>query len=490
MFLLSASTALLLLAAPSAPGSSTSPDFQLHEGLPVGFKVDGKLDEWKLPPSVTFGAAHQVAGKSRVSSPQDLSARVWVALGAEGLAVAGEVKDDSVQLSTQAEHVHHDHVEVWLALPQPELPPLAFVNQFGEHEVPTAAACEDNENIRGEDPAACRAWWKAQTERRKQLVRPFTVQYGLMSGGVVRFGQKGTVGSIRYEPMEGGYRFEALIPPSAFPRSAEAPLRTLKVLVDLVDNDEGKAKLETFLSSAKGRKFGDPSTFHAVTLSQPLRFGAWPELLERVLKANAHSSYQPAPDAHTVDVWVNPAVGYQYAPEQPSPQVVSLDLSRQELQGKLGEVELLLVPGEASWTGHAEAWMVSRRGEALLDAQRSGTKALRVAQRAQGLHIVQVHEGTLSALGTGACGACPTVSFRLVKMDAQGRFSKAEELEGAFSQGEELEWEIKPDLSRLEVFIREEAGSPRHPAVRYTWDPKAGRYREEKFEPPAPQQEQ
>jgi hypothetical protein len=490
MFLLSASTALLLLAAPSAPGNSASPNLRLHEGLPAGFKVDGKLDEWKLPVSITFGADHQVVGKSKVSSPRDLSARVWVALGAEGLAVAGEVQDDSVHLSTQADHIHHDHVEVWLALPQPTMPPLAFVNQFGEHEVPTAAACEGNEDIVDGDPAKCRAWWREQAERRKQLVRPFTVQYGLMSGSVIRFGPKDTVGSIRYEPMPGGYRFEALIPPSAFPRSAEAPLRTLKVLVDLVDNDEGKGKLETFLSSAKGRKFGDPSTFHSVTLAQPLRFGAWPELLERILKANEHiSSYQPAPDAQVIDVWVNPAVGYQYQPEEPSPKVVSLDLSRQDPQGKLGEVELLLVPGEVGFRGYAEEWMISRRARTLLDARRSGTRELRVAPRGKELHIVLVHENTLSALGTGACGACPMMSFQLVKMDAQGRLVEVESLEGAYSQGEELEWEVKPDLSRLEVFMKPGEGTSRHLLVRYSWDPKAGRYQEEKFEPPVPKEE-
>jgi hypothetical protein len=486
MLLLSASTALLLLAAPPAPGDS----FRLHEGLPAGFKVDGKLDEWKLPVSVSLGAANQVAGKSKVSSPQDLSAQLWLALGPEGLAVAGEVRDDKPQLSTKLEHVHHDHVELWLALPQPEMPPLAFVNQFGEHEVPTAEACENNEAITSGDPEGCRKWWKAQTERRKQLVRPFTVQYGLMSGSLVRFDQKGTVGSLRYEPMKDGYRFEALIPPSAFPRSAEAPLRNLQVLVDLVDNDEGKNKLETFLSSSKSRKFGDPSTFHAVTLTQPLRFGAWPDLFERVLKANPSSSYQPAPDVRVMEAWINPAVGYQYAPEEPSPQVVTLDLSDEKVLGKLGDVELVTLPGEVNGAGGHEPWLLSRRGKTLLDTQKSGASHLRVTQRAPGLlHILQVYESTQSALGTGACGSCPMLSFRVAKMDAQGRFADAEELEGTYSQGQEITWEATPNLSRIEAFIQWEENTPRQLALRYTWNPKTGRYDQEKFERPSTQEE-
>ncbi|HZI02871.1 MAG TPA: hypothetical protein VEZ71_02555, partial [Archangium sp.] len=170
MSFVSLSTALLLLAATPAPGASSSPEsLRLHEGLPAGFKVDGKLEEWKLPVSVTLGSGNQVAGKSKVSSPEDLSAQVWVAIGPEGLAVAGEVHDDRVLLSSRPEHVHQDHVEVWLALPPPAMPPIAFANQFGEHELPTADACENNEDITDGDPADCRIWWKKQVERRKQL---------------------------------------------------------------------------------------------------------------------------------------------------------------------------------------------------------------------------------------------------------------------------------------------------------------------------------
>jgi len=481
MSLLSLPTVLLLLAATPASSDSTATGFTLHEGLPAGFKVDGKLDEWKLPASVTFGAANQVAGKSKVSSPQDLSAQVWVALGPEGLAVAGEVKDDTVQLSTKLEHVNHDHVEVWLALPQPAMPPLAFVNQFGDQEVPTLEACENKEAIA--EPEECRNWWKTQTERRKQLVRAFTVQYGLMSGSLVRFDQKAAVGSVRYEPMPGGYRFEALIPPSAFPRTAEAPLRNLRVLVDLVDTDEGKGKLETFLSSSKSRRFGDASTFHAVTLAKPLRFGARPDLFERLLKANESSSYQPAPDAHTFDVWLNPAVGYQYRPEEPSPKVVTVDLSKDEVLGKLGDVEVVIVDGEVGWRGEPAAWLISRRGRTLLDARRIGTRKVRMTQRPPGLHFLLVYEGTMNAMGTGACGACPTLDFSLLKMDAQGRFSESNELAGTQSQGEEVEWAATPDLSRIEAFVHWEEGK-KQLAVRYTWNAKEGRYDEERFERP------
>jgi hypothetical protein len=484
LFLVSTSL-LLLAAAPPTSEATASQGLRLHEGLPSGFKVDGKLEEWKAPASATLGADSQVAGNAKVSSPEDVSAKVWVALGPEGLAVAGEVRDDRVNLSTKPEHVNNDHVEVWLALPQPTMPPLAFVNQFGEHALPTAEACENNEAISEGTPADCRKWWKKQVEHRKQLVRPFLAQYGLMSGSLVRFGQKGSVGSVRYESIQGGYRFEALIPPSAFPRSAEAPLRNLKVLVDLVDNDEGKGKLETFLSSSKGRRFGDASTFHALTLSKPLRFGTWPELLERALKANESSSYQPAPDAHTLEVWLNPAVGYQYSPEAPSPRAVKVDLSQVEPQASLEDVEVLTLPAQVDVTGGIEYWTVSRRDKTLLDAQNGGTRVLLTTQRPPGLHILRVTEGTQSLLGTGACGGCPQVTFHLVKMNAQGRFSEPEELEGSYSQGEKLDWEVSPDLSRIEAFVHWKEDEPKQLSIRHTWNAKAGRYDTERFERPA-----
>ena len=142
MSLLTTSAALALLtAAPASPAPSD--DFRLHPGLPAGFVADGKLDEWKLPPSATLGAASQVAGNSKVASPDDFSAKVWAALGPEGLAVAGEVRDERVLFPEKPGDLSADHVEVWLALPQPVMPPIAFVNQFGEQPLPTAAACSD-----------------------------------------------------------------------------------------------------------------------------------------------------------------------------------------------------------------------------------------------------------------------------------------------------------------------------------------------------------
>lgn len=474
-------TLLLLAAAPTGAAPV------LHEGLPAGFKADGKLDEWKLPPSLTLSAASQVAGEQKVASPEDLTAQVWMAVGPEGLAIAGEVRDDTVQL-TAAKEINADHVEVWLALPPPKLPPVAWASHFGEHPIPKASACDEESR---EDPAACKAWFKQQTQRRQQLQRELVAQYGLMPRGVVRFGLTGTVGTATYTPFSGGYRFEALIPMGAFPRTAQAPLRDVRVLVDLVDSDAGGAKQETFLSSSPRRKFGDASTFHTVALKQPLRFGQWPELLERALKTQPGASYQPGPDADALQVWLNPARAYQYVPSTPSPDVVQVDLTSVTPLGKVGEVELVSVPAEANAMGEVDRWLVTRKGKAILHTRNVRSDQVKVAQRAPGFHVLQIYDGPSNPMGSGACGACPVVYFQHVTVDAQGRFSKPQELEGTGGlTGEPVAWTADEGLTRIEAFDVTEDESGKTPpvkrlAARHTFDAKKGKYTSEVF--PRPQ---
>ncbi|MFP2928188.1 hypothetical protein ACLESO_23920 [Pyxidicoccus sp. 3LG] len=470
---------LLLTAAPTAPA------VRLQEGLPPGFLADGKLTEWTQPPSLTLGAEHQVAGSLKVASPADLSAKVWMALSAEGLAVAGEVLDDKVQLTNRKE-INADHVEVWLSLPQPKMPPVAFISHLADNLVPTEADCA---KVSGEDPEKCKAWWKQQTARRKQLQADLVAQYGLTPRGVVRFGLAGNVGTARYEPFPGGYRFEALIPIGAFPRTAQAPLRDMRVLVDLVDSDEGGAKQETFLSSSPKRKFGDASTFHAVTLTKPLRFGKWPELLERALKEQSGASYAPGPDADALQVWVNPAHAYQFVPEAASPDVVQVDLGTVTSLGKVGDVELVVVPLQADEYGGVNRWLVSRKGQTILHAVGIGDDQVKAVPRAPGLHLLQIYDGPTSPMGSGACGACPLVFFRHATMDAQGKFTKPEHLEGAGGRtGYPVEWTVSADLTRLEAFeVEEDADGNRGAkrlASRHTFDAKTGKYTSETFPPP------
>jgi hypothetical protein len=484
MSLLTLPAALALLTA--APAQPAAPAFRLHEGLPAGFAADGKLDEWKQPPSATLGASSQVAGKSKVASPDDFSAKVWLAISPEGLAVAGEVRDERVLLPEKAGDINADHVEVWLALPQPVMPPLAFVNQFGDQLVPTADACTEAAQ---EDKDGCRKWWKEQTARRKKLVQAFTVQYGLLPSGVTRFDGTAPAGTVRYEPMPGGYRFEALIPSGLFPRSAQAPLRDVRVLLDVVDNDEGRAKQESFLSSSPRRRFGDASTFHAVKLAAPLRFGGEPELLEKVL-AQEGASYQPGPIVGAFQVWHNPPQGYQYDPSLPSPAATEIPLAPKVL-GKLGDVELVTVGGAPVGETEFSQWLVSRKGRTVLHTMPLlRDEEVRTVARPPGLHVLRVRDSVLGYLGTGMCGGCPVINLNLVKMGPDGRFSEPEELEGGGDTYSAFTPKFKaaPDLSTFEVYGDYGDEKPQTPYVsRYTWNAKAGKY-EHFLQAPPPEQ--
>lgn len=479
---------LLLAAAPAASAPPAPTGLQLHDALPAGFQVDGKLDEWKLPVSVTLGAGNQVDGPSKPTSAQDLSAQLWLALGPEGLAVAGEVHDDRVQLPKKPTDLNADHVEVWLGLPTPQLPPIGFANQTGEHLLDNAAACEDNPALLVGEPGDCRRWLKQQTARQSQLLLPFSARYALMPTGVVKLGQKGKpvpVGSVHYEPLEGGggYRFEALIPATLLPRSAQAPLKDVKVRVELIDSDERKGKRETVLASAPGRRAGDPGSFNTVALARPVRFGAWPDLFERALKANGSgSSYQPAANAASFSVWLNPARGNQYAPENPSPEAINVDMSKVDPHGSLGDLEVVTVPAQVERNGTVSAWLVSRRGQAVLDVQTNATRVVQTTPSPPGLRILEVFEEPRSALGIGVCPECPELRFQWLKMDAQGHFTAPEPLEGVASQGQEgVEWEAPPDLSRIEAFTGGAKGTPKQLALRYTWSPQTGRYEAQRF---------
>jgi hypothetical protein len=416
--------------------------------MPAGFQVDGSLGEWTQPPSLTLGE----------KPPDARSARVWLAVDSGGLAIAGELRDDPARLAGE-------QVEVSLSLPPPELPPLAFVDQFQEHLVPTEGDCPQRPPKRA---AVCQAWWKQQSERRQQLQAARVSRYVLRSDGVMRSGQSNVVGSARFMSVPGGARFEALIPVTAFPRTAEAPLGHLGIRVDLVDGDAGRSPRPPLASS---------TDFQTASLTQPLRYGRWPELLERALKAQPGASYQPGLGADWLEVWVNPAQAYQYAPKVPSPAVVRVDLSDVKPVAEAGDLELVSVPAEVNRRGGVDRWLVSRRGQTILDTRNIGNDAIRSAPRASGVQLLQVYQGPSSPMGTGTCGECPLVSFQYFTMDAQGRFSSPTRLQGTGGLSTHpVAWTASEDLTRIEAFDVLPAPRGKQLAVRHTLDPKTGTY--------------
>lgn len=233
-------------------------------------------------PSLILGAADQVAGPAKPSSTADLAAKVWIAIDADGVAIAGEVTDDKVLFGTAQTMVNADHLELWLAFPAASLPLLGFANQFGETEVHGESDCNGEIN----HPDACKQWFAKQTRRRATLGRIFVRQYLLGGTGLSEAWASMLAGKHAADPVRaccawssglvkkvpGGWRFEARIGLADLPASAQIPLKDVKLMVDLVDANVGSDKLETFRSSSPTRKFGEPDTFNLVTLAKPL---AW-----------------------------------------------------------------------------------------------------------------------------------------------------------------------------------------------------------------------
>lgn len=422
--------ALLVLAAAQS-------NLTVQEGLPANLAIDANLSEWTQPPSVVLGAGNQVAGRMKVQSPDDLSARIWLAVSADGLAIAGEVTDEKVRFPQGTDIINADHVELWLAFPPATMPALAFANQFDEIEVKDAAACDqlasEAQKQFGEgDAASCKQWVAQQKRRRASLERLFARQYLIFPQTVKETWATEKVGGEPPEsphkpcctasnavvkPFEKGWRFEARIGFEDFPAAAQFPIKDLRVLVDVVDADEGIVKLETFVSSSSKRKFGKPETFNAVTLRQPLVFDSEPPLVATLVTAGDRSVfYFPGKPVGAAFGFHNEPVGYQYTPSAPSPIITRYALGTLEPVATLGEIKVYPVPtvnGPRYW---------SFRGNKPIDKHNAGDAIEAMVERPPGLHLLISSEGTVSPLGTGACGACPLHSIELVTLDGKGKF--------------------------------------------------------------------
>ena len=86
--------------------------------------IDGRLDEWEnVPNAYAIQTREQVAhGGKAWKSPQDLSAKVWLAWRGEYLYLAADVTDDRhVQKGRGRNMWRGDHVELYLdAAPEAE----------------------------------------------------------------------------------------------------------------------------------------------------------------------------------------------------------------------------------------------------------------------------------------------------------------------------------------------------------------------------------
>jgi hypothetical protein len=398
-------------------------DLVVQEQPPAGFVADGDLKEWQGLPSFALGPGDLVAGPKKPSGPADFSATVWIALGKDALLIAGKVSDDKVRFPEGAKIFNADHAELWLAFPAAPLPPLAYANQFGETEVTDCA--------QEKDPAACDAWTKEQRRRRESLKRLFFRQYVLTPSGISEAWATAPRDGVPPEPpqkaccaasqavvkaADGGWVFEARVDVRDFPASAQPTLRDLALMVDIADADEQIDKLESFMSSSTRRKLGRPATFNPITLRAPIVWESEPPLVHHHA-AGASIFFFPAPHVQAVYAFVNHPVGYQYEPSAPSPAVDTIAIDAQKA-AKLGDLNVYF---ERSPQGSG---LFAFRGEELVATAPAVGQVLASFERDGGLHFLIYDEGTVSSLGTGMCGACPTYEVKVIALSKAGVFKE------------------------------------------------------------------
>ena len=343
-------TTMFLFTALAAPPIGSAPD---------ALVIDGDLGEWTGPPTVALSPGDQFFGDAKVSGPDDSSARVWLAFDAAGLQVAARIRDDAVYLvdpQTDGDAVvRSDHLELWISFGEPPFPPMGYTSaQGGFHPIADNQACM---SLSGEDVVRCRTWIVEQQKWRGALTRGFRSQILLSPAGVHRViaGRVGApVGVVRTAVGASDWSLEATVPWDVLPLTPIEPISSAAVLVELVDNDEGLDRQESMLSTSKGRKLSDPSSWNALGVDPP---SAATHPAGLAAKLGTDSWFRPsAPSTDEVHRFVNQTLGYQWDPSRRSPQEVVHTLPVEPTATK-GELALWIAPFE-----YKGELVVSRRG--------------------------------------------------------------------------------------------------------------------------------
>ncbi|MCB9684036.1 MAG: hypothetical protein H6738_01210 [Alphaproteobacteria bacterium] len=309
---------------------------------PPGFVVDGDLAEWTAPPTWVLGAEGALVGKGLEPprGPEDVSAEVRLAFDpVRGLAVSVRVRDDAVTLpgpsATDERVVRSDHVELWVSFGEAPLPPIGWgIGGVGEITLGSEADCADHRE--GFD---CPAWLREQQQLRRELTAGFRRQILLSERGlqvVVGPALDPPIGEAVVRPEPGGWIAEALVPPSALPPMVTEPTSAARVLVEIVDNDLGWDRQESFVSTAPRRSRSDPSTWPLVTLERPSS-SKHPSASAAALVGHDGWWRDADPASTVLHRFANVTAGYQFTPGKTSPVTWTLPLADVPL-GELGGV--------------------------------------------------------------------------------------------------------------------------------------------------------
>ena len=481
--------------APVAVSRATAEELASHQQRSGGAMISSI---YSTPRTFTLvpGSAQAHAGK------------VWLRWTDEGLRIWGEVQAGNEGFrwpEQKSEMLSSDHVEVWLAASREvAMPAVGWGNQFGESTLAKPEDCAKD----GEKPGpgdgisdsavdACTRWYGEQVQYR-QLVRRLFVRQWLAAGqGGIAGGsfQKrnsfedfaatawagltanlfpetlptalqpksddGFVASFDDEVSRGtmtnlrtGYKFNFVIPFSAFPPVPQLKLRDLYVAVDVFSAAPAGRKMGAVSSTAPGHAWGKPETFNHVALTAPAAFSVSPcayKLEQDDMYGKMHPAwFFPADVSKNADLsstiaLINPAGGYMYEPDGVSPEA---DV-KYYFWKPLADGTTVCGPGLAWRKGS-----VIRRSKFLVEE-----KTLVVRALADGWSLVRTGPtmSTHSPFGSGQCGACPIADFDVYAVSPQGEISAAleinQDLSGEFGQPGAADLTISDDWGRVNLFL-------------------------------------
>ena len=395
---------LLVLSALALAGTNL-------ERPPAALELDGELSEWQAAPTVMLDRTSQIGGRDRVQNGRDMQAEVWLAFDAEGLVIAGRIRDDvDWTARPDSDFLRSDHLRVRLAIDEPDLPEIGFGNQFGNFTVHDATDCHQSDV---HDAAACVQWLEETHAYRRELAARFQVDvvFSAQHARRVTRSAVGTTGpAVAMKRTAGGYTFEARL--ESMPLVRREEIDRLHVLIDAVDNDNGQARRETILSSSATALVSDPSTWPVYEVAEPesvvsLRPSILPGLLE---KGYALQLGLPGLEATHALWFENVPVGYQYTPEEQSPALFEIPLGDGRELPHVGQG--LVLEMDFGDLGNRLFYL---KGEGVASMTSTGCAVEPVALAGETFFLSRC-ETLHSPYGSGMCGACPAYDWSVTAL--------------------------------------------------------------------------
>jgi hypothetical protein len=465
-------------------------------------------------------------------SPQAHPGKIWLVATDSGLHVWGKVEAGEQGFhwpEEQSEMLSSDHIEVWLATePEVQMPQIGWGNQFGQIKLDSAKDCtarlSEENNAASDEVRECVRWYDRQPQYRKYLERLFIRQWLVAGQGspsccVPQTGhwfedfastawsnlstsffkedrpailqpksedgfqadmndqllqeiRKDAQGNPVTLNVRSGYLFHLFIPYTAFPPAQQLKLTDLYFAVDVFSAaplGQTSRKMGDYATTAPDRQWGKPATFNHLQLAAPRTFSISPcqykpEQTDLYDESHPAWYFLTAPgqdsDLNSTFALIDPAGGYMYEPTSVSPQAVEARYFWKKLANG------------ATLCGPNLAW---RKGAAIKRTDFPiDEKSLREKTLPDGWTLLRSGPTTrtLSAFGSGQCGACTMMDLDFFAVSPQGDVSPAlridQSLSGQGDSPQAADLTIAPDWKRITLFLEYEDYQEKNPDPGWT----------------------